>query len=103
MENAFEYVSSQLKEIEEFVKNSEDSYDDLYEHVEVKLDELRVYANQHDVPLIVDAEELISQHREESSEYEESSSSYYEEESEYEEEDDDDEVDQQKIEDENDL
>lgn len=88
MENAMEYVTLQLREIEEFIKNSEDCYDDLYEQVDQKLNELRVYAKNHEVPLIVDADDLISMHREESSSYEEESSSSYDEEESFDEDED---------------
>lgn len=78
-ENKMEYVANQLKELEEFIKNSDACYDDLYENVDSKLDELRKYAEENDVPLMIDTDDLIAQHREEESYEEEYSSSYYDE------------------------
>ncbi|WPS85277.1 hypothetical protein SMD22_01230 (plasmid) [Brevibacillus halotolerans] len=79
-EHKMEFISFQIKEVEEYIRNSEDSYDDLYEHVESKLDELCNYAKEHNIPFVADIDELIKRNRDESEGYEEEdSSSYYEE------------------------
>lgn len=87
------YVADQIREIEEFVRNNQDtSYDDVLEHVDNKLIELAAFAKENNIPFIADAEELVSKNREEeSSSYEEESSSYYEEEESYYDEDEDEE------------
>ncbi len=71
------YVAEKIKELEEYVKNSEASTDDLIEHVGNELDKLQIYADEHDVILLTNEEDIVySVREEESSYYEESSSSY---------------------------
>lgn len=83
MENIL-YVANKIKEIEEFIKNHNDTnYDDVYEHVDKELEYLKYYARMNNVPLLVTTEDIINKYREEvSSSYEEESSSYYYEEEE---------------------
>ena len=71
------YVAEKIKELEEYVKNSEASTDDLIEHVGNELDKLQIYADEHDVILLTNEEDIVySVREEESSSYYESSSSY---------------------------
>lgn len=90
MEKHMEYVAMQLKEMEEYCREEcEDlSYEELIEEVEKRLEKLREYAEKHDVPMVVEASDIVGKYSEEY--YEEESSSYYEED-ESEEEDDEDE------------
>jgi hypothetical protein len=101
IENKIEYIANQMKELETFIKSSKDSYHELYERVDQKLEEIRAYAEENEIPFIADVDDLIERNREESSEYEESSSSYYEEESDNnEDEDEEDDEEQQETDDE---
>ena len=78
MEN-LRYLTKELSQLEEFVKNSTAYFDDIVEHVENKLIVLRRFATQNGIPLHVDAYTLVLKYHEEPEYEEEYSSSYYEE------------------------
>lgn len=86
MEQGFGYIAEKVKEIEEYIKaNYSMPYDELFEKVDQKIEELKKEAEYYEVPFMMDTYDTISKFREDSydDDYEESSSYYEEDESYY--------------------
>lgn len=81
----FEKVGNMLNEIDEYCKNNTHlTYDELYDTVDEKVNEVEEFARANNVPVKIDTQSIVTRFKEEEEDeddYEESS--YYEEESEY--------------------
>lgn len=85
MKNKLEFITNQLKEIDQYCKNNDHmEYWELYEKIEEKFDRVQSYAKQNDIPFKANIYDILDKYvtdeqEESSSYYEEDESSHYEE------------------------